>query len=159
MVAILSKMKGPSLYLRVIQMEIDVVNLKTLFRLRSAGISGAQALEYIISGGLHLTADEVASMANAPFDEFIALLSKQPYWSAISDVVTDRMDALSKVELRLDKYLNEYVWRSSTFNPLTVLPMLGYMLSKDTEVENITAIARGKEAGLSEETIKEHLIL
>jgi V/A-type H+-transporting ATPase subunit C len=159
MVELVSKMKGPSLYLRVIRMEIDVANLKTLFRLRKAGISGARALEYVIPGGLHLTDDLIEKMANAPFDEFVTLLSKQPYWGAISDFVTDKMESLSKIELRLEKYLNEYVWNSSTFNPLTVLPMLGYMLSKDTEVENITAIARGKEAGLSEEIIKDHLIL
>jgi len=159
MVELVSKMKGPSLYLRVIQMEIDVVNLKTLFRLRNAGISGARALEYVIPGGLHLTDEQIETMANASFDEFLTLLTKQPYWSVISDVLTDRIESLSKVEVRLDKYLNEYVWKSSTFNTLTVLPMLGYMLSKDTEVENVTAIARGKEAGLSEEIIKDHLIL
>jgi vacuolar-type H+-ATPase subunit C/Vma6 len=37
--------------------------------------------------------------------------------------------------------------------------MLGYMLSKDAEVDNIQAIVRGKEAGLSQEIIKDHLTL
>ncbi len=98
-------------------------------------------------------------MASAPFEEFVAQLSTYPYWDVISDIVTERMGSLSKIELRLDKYLNEHVWKTSTFYPLTVLPMLGYMLSKDTEVDNIQAIARGKEAGLSEDVIKDHLLL
>jgi V/A-type H+-transporting ATPase subunit C len=51
------------------------------------------------------------------------------------------------------------VWKIATYNPLTVLPMLGYMLSKDAEVDNIQAIVRGKEAGLSQEIIKSHLVL
>jgi V/A-type H+/Na+-transporting ATPase subunit C len=159
MVDLVSKITGSSLYLGVVQMEIDVANLKTLFRLKNAGISGSRVLEYIIPNGLYLTVQEIEKMANAPFTEFVTLLSKYPYWDAISDIVTERMESLSKIELRLDKYLNEHVWKTSTFHPLTVLPMLGYMLSKDTEVENIQAIARGKEARLSEEIIKDHLIL
>ena len=159
MMDIVSKITGSSLYLGVVQMEIDVVNLKTLFRLKNAGISGSRLLEYIIPNGLYLTSQEIEEMAAAPFAEFVSLLSKYPYWGAISDLVTERMESLSKIELRLDKYVDEHVWKTSGFHPLTVLPMLGYMLSKDTEVENIQAIARGKEAHLSEEIIKDHLIL
>ena len=157
MLDVVSRIKGPSLYLTVIKMEIDVANLKTLFRLKKAEISGSRVLEYVIPSGLYLSDKEIEKMADAPFDEFVALLSKYRYWSAISDIVTERMESLSKIELRLDKYLNEHVWTISTFNPLTVLPMLGYMLSKDTEVDNIQAIVRGKEAGLSQEVIKDHL--
>jgi V/A-type H+-transporting ATPase subunit C len=159
MVDLVSKITGSSLYLRVVQMEIDVANLKTLFRLRNAGISGARALEYIVPNGLYLTEQEIEKMVNAPFEEFVSLLGKYPYWGAISDLVTDGIESLSRIELRLDKYLNEHVWKTSTFYPLTVLPMLGYMLSKDTEVANIQAIARGKEAGLPEAIIKDHLIV
>jgi len=159
MVKIVSRITGSSLYLRVIQMEIDVANLKTIFRLRNAGISGSRALEYIIPNGLHLTDKDIEKLLNAPFEDFITLLNKYPYWSALSDVVTDRVESLAKVEVRLDKFLSEHVWKTSTSHPLTVLPMLGYMLSKDTEVANIQAIARGKEAGLPEAIIKDHLIL
>jgi V/A-type H+/Na+-transporting ATPase subunit C len=159
MVEIISRITGSSLYLRVVQMEIDIANLKTMFRLRNAGISGTRALEYIIPNGLYLTDQDIEKLVSAPFEEFVTLLNKYPYWSAISDVVTGRVESLSKVEVRLDKFLNEHVWKTSTFHPLTVLPMLGYMLSKDTEVTNIQAIARGKEAGLPEAIIKDHLIL
>jgi len=159
MLDLVSRIRGSSLYLTVIKMEIDVVNLKTLFRLKNADISSSRTPDYVIPGGLYLSDKEIEKMAAAPFDEFVALLSKYRYWGAISDIVTERMASLSKIELRLDKYLNEHVWQISIFNPLTVLPMLGYMLSKDTEVDNIQAIVRGKEAGLSPEIIKDHLIL
>jgi V/A-type H+-transporting ATPase subunit C len=108
---------------------------------------------------LYLTDKEIEKLADAPFNEFIEMLSKYRYWGAISDIITERMESLSKIELRLDKYLNEHVWKIATYNPLTVLPMLGYMLSKDAEVDNIQAIVRGKEAGLSQEIIKSHLVL
>jgi V/A-type H+/Na+-transporting ATPase subunit C len=159
MVDLVAKITRSSLYLNVVQMEIDVVNLKTLFRLKKAGISGSRLLEYILPNGLHISGQEIEKMANAPLAEFITMIGKYPYWDAISDIVTEQLEKLSQIELRLDKYLNEHVWKTSTFHPLTVLPMLGYMLSKDTEVENIQAIARGKEAHLPEEIIKDHLIL
>jgi V/A-type H+-transporting ATPase subunit C len=159
MVETVSKIKGSSLYLRVIQMEIDIANLKTIFRLRNAGISGARALEYVIPNGLYVADKNIEKLINAPFEDFVTLLNKYPYWGAISEVVTDRVESPSKVEVRLDKFLNEHVWKTSTSHPLTVIPMLGYMLSKDTEVSNIQAIARGKEAGLPEAIIKDHLIL
>ncbi|MGZ4865288.1 MAG: ATP synthase A1 subunit C [Halobacteriota archaeon] len=159
MVEIVSRITGSSLYLRVIQMEIDVANLKTIFRLRNAGISGSRALEYIVPNGLYLTDKDIEKLVNAPFEDFITLLNKYQYWDAISDVITDRVESLAKVEVQLDKFLNEHVWETSVSHPLTVLPMLGYMLSKDTEVSNIQAIARGKEAGLPEAIIKDHLIL
>jgi V/A-type H+-transporting ATPase subunit C len=154
-----SRIEGFSLYLKVVRMEIDVANLKTLFRLKTADISGSRVLQYIIPNGLYLTDKEIGKLADAPFDEFIEMLSKYRYWGAISDVITERMESLSKIELRLDKYLNEHVWKIATYNPLTVLPMLGYMLSKYAEVENIQAIVRGKEAGLSQEIIQPHLVL
>ncbi|MGA2884369.1 MAG: V-type ATP synthase subunit C [Halobacteriota archaeon] len=154
-----SRIIGFSLYLKVVRMEIDVANLKTLFRLKTADISGSRVLQYIIPNGLYLTDKEIEKLADAPFNEFIEMLSKYRYWGAISDIITERMESLSKIELRLDKYLNEHVWKIATYNPLTVLPMLGYMLSKDAEVDNIQAIVRGKEAGLSQEIIKSHLVL
>lgn len=159
MVDLVSRIAGSSLYLKVIQMEIDVANLKTLFRLKSAGISGSRVLPYIIPSGLYLTDKDIEKLAEAPFDEFVEMLSKYRYWGAISDIVTERMESLSQIELRLNKYLSEHAWRIATYNPLTVLPMLGYMFSKDAEVDNIQAIVRGKEAGLSQETIKSHLVL
>lgn len=154
-----AEITGNSLFLNVIRMEIDIANLKTLFRLKNAGISGSRALEYIIPGGLYFTDRVVRKMATASFEEFIGIVSASRYWSVMSDVVKEQVESLSIIELRLDKYLSEHVWKTSTSRPLTVLPILGYMLSKYVEVENIRAIARGKEAGLSQETIKDHLVL
>ena len=60
-------------------MEIDVANLKTLFRLKTADISGSRVLQYIIPNGLYLTDKEIEKLADAPFNEFIEMLSKYRY--------------------------------------------------------------------------------
>ena len=42
---------------------------------------------------------------------------------------------------------------------LSVAPVVSYILAKEREVENIRAIARGREAGLSENEIEEELVI
>ncbi len=155
----ISKATGFSLFLRYIKMEIDIVNVKTLFRLKRAGISGPRTLDYVIPGGLVFTDKDLKEMANASFEEFVSKLKSCRYWSAISDVVTERMESLHAIETRLDKFLADYVWRIARFYPISILPILGYMLSKYVELENIRAIVRGKEAKLSEETIRDYIVL
>ena len=43
--------------------------------------------------------------------------------------------------------------------PLSVCPVLSYVLAKEREVDNIRAIARGREAGLGPEAIEQELVI
>jgi V/A-type H+-transporting ATPase subunit C len=65
---------------------------------------------------------------------------------------------VSRIEARLRAYLVRYAWALSNYHPLSILPVLGYIVSKDTEVSNIRKIVRGKEAGLSAELIEEQVV-
>ncbi|MCK4455629.1 MAG: V-type ATPase subunit, partial [Thermoplasmata archaeon] len=47
----------------------------------------------------------------------------------------------------------------SHLHPLSILPVLDYLISKEIEVENIRIIARGKRDGLSESTIRDLLVI
>src|SRR2546425_1232761 len=47
----------------------------------------------------------------------------------------------------------------SHLHPLSILPILDYILRKDREVQNIRLIARGKESGLSTDVIRELLVV
>jgi V/A-type H+-transporting ATPase subunit C len=53
----------------------------------------------------------------------------------------------------------EYSEKLSNRYPLSVCPVLSYILAKEREVENIRAVARGREAGLSVEEIEEELVI
>jgi len=47
-----------------------------------------------------------------------------------------------------------------TIHPVSVTPVISYIiLAKEREVENIRAIARGKEAGLSADEIESELVI
>ena len=49
--------------------------------------------------------------------------------------------------------------RFSYLYPLSVLPVLDYLLKKEREVYNLRAIIRGKEAGLSNEIIEDLVVV
>jgi V/A-type H+-transporting ATPase subunit C len=148
---------GGGLLLKYVRREIDIRNLITLFRMNKAGVDAAIIQENLIPGGkLH---EELSRMAGQPFGEFLRGLEGYPFWSSISDIATSDLDAVSRIEARLRAYLVRYAWALSNYHPLSILPVLGYMVSKDTEVSNIRKIVRGKEAGLPAELIEEQVVV
>ena len=148
---------GGGLLLKYVRREIDIRNLITLFRMNKAGVDAAIIQENLIPGGkLH---EELSRMAGQPFGEFLRGLEGYPFWSSISDIATADLDAMSRIEARLRAYLVRYAWALSNYHPLSILPVLGYMVSKDTEVSNIRKIVRGKEAGLPAELIEEQVVV
>ncbi len=159
MIEVVSKITGNSLFLKFIKMEVDIANIKTLFRLKLAEIFGPDALDHTIPHGLYITDRQMIKMANASLEDFIGMLKTYRYWSAIAEAVSETTVSLSDVELLLDKYLADHAWRIARYHPLSILPILGYMVSKSVEVANLTAIARGKEANLPEDVIADHLVV
>lgn len=146
---------GGGLLLKYVRKEIDVKNLVTLFRMNKAGIEASVIQENLIPGGkLH---EELSRMAGQSYNEFVRGLEGYPFWSAISDVAAE-VGSVSRIEARLRAYLVRYAWALSNYHPLSILPVLGYIVSKDTEVSNIRKIVRGKEAGLSAELIEEQVV-
>jgi V/A-type H+-transporting ATPase subunit C len=148
---------GGGLLLKYVRREIDIKNLITLFRMNRAGIDAAVIQENLIPGGKLY--DELSRMAGQPFGEFLRGLEGYPFWSSISDIATADIDAISRIEARLRAYLIRYAWALSNYHPLSILPVLGYMVSKETEVSNIRKIVRGKEAKLPVELIEEQVVV
>jgi V/A-type H+/Na+-transporting ATPase subunit C len=148
---------GGGLLLKYVRREIDIRNLITLFRMNKAGIDAAIIQENLIPGGMYQ--DELSRMAGQPFPEFLRSLEGYPFWSAISDIATPNVEAISRIEARLKAYLVRYAWALSNYHPLSILPVLGYIVSKDTEVANIRKIALGKETGLPAELIEEQVVV
>ncbi|MDF0590584.1 V-type ATP synthase subunit C [Candidatus Methanocrinis natronophilus] len=146
---------GGGLLLKYVRKEIDVKNLVTLFRMNKAGIEAAVIQDNLLAGGkLH---EEFSRMAGQSYNEFVRGLEGYPFWGAISDVVAEG-GSVSRIEARLRAYLVRYAWALSNYHPLSILPVLGYIVSKETEVSNIRKIVRGKEAGLSAELIEEQVV-
>lgn len=149
---------GNKLFLKFLRTEIDLKNIKLLFRMKRAGMERDEILNNLIPGGIELKENQLVRLASLPLSEFIHALEEYPYWKAISDVVED-LSTLINIETRLDKYGLEYASSISHYYPLSILPVLDYILSKKIEVDNLRIIVRGKETDLPEDIIKAHLVM
>ncbi|KCZ71343.1 ATP synthase A1, C subunit [Candidatus Methanoperedens nitroreducens] len=149
---------GNKLFLKFLRTEIDLKNLKMLFRMKRAGMERDDIIKLLIPGGMELKDSDLTRLASMPLNEFVRALEEYSYWNAISDVSGD-LTSLVNIEPRLDKYGLVYASRISYYYPLSILPILDYILSKKIEVDNLRIIVRGKETSLPEEIIKAHLVM
>jgi len=155
-------MQADRVFRRYIATEIDIMNLKTLFKLKFDNISVEKVSELLIPGGRELPHAAMLRLAAAEgFEAFMNELAGFGLFEGIREAAGRVKDSgsLNEVLLALDRVL---VGRSHQFSqlfPLSVLPVIDYLLRKKVEVDNLRAIARGKQSGLSEEEIKSLLVL
>ncbi len=149
---------GNKLFLKFLKTEIDLKNLKMLFRMKRAGMEREEIIKLLIPGGMELKDSDMARLASLPFGDFVRALEEYSYWNAISDVSAE-LTSLINIETRLDKFGLTYASRISYYYPLSILPILDYILSKKIEVDNMRIIVRGKETALPDDIIKAHLVM
>ncbi len=149
---------GNKLFLKFLKTEIDLKNLKMLFRMKRAGLDHNEILKILIPGGMELKDADLNRLASVPLNDFARSLEEYSYWEAIADIGAD-MTSLINIETRLDKYGLLYASRISYYYPLSILPVLDYIMSKKMEIDNLRMIVRGKETSLPEDIIKAHLVM
>jgi V/A-type H+-transporting ATPase subunit C len=154
--------KADELFVSFIRREIDFTNLRTLFRLKRAGLEHEKILGMLIPGGARLKMDDLRKLAQAPgFDDFINLLKEYSYWAETADAVERyrQTGSLNAVEIALYKEQIAFAEKISHLYPLSICPVIGYAIRKNVEVNNIRTISRGKEMELSDEVIKNQLVI
>jgi V/A-type H+-transporting ATPase subunit C len=149
---------GNKLFLKFLKTEIDLKNLKMLFRMKRAGMERDEIVKNLIPGGMELKDNDFVRLASLSMGDFVRALEEYSYWNAISDV-SGELTSLRDIEMRLDKYGLTYASRISYYYPLSILPILDYILSKKIEVDNVRIIVRGKETSLPDDIIKAHLVM
>ncbi len=154
-----SKSKDRKLFATFIKTEIDIKNLKTLFRMKKAEVDSDEILDLIIDGGLELSIKNIKKLLPLSYNDFIQALDKYSYWDSISDAVTSGTDSLINVETQLVKHSLKSASSFSHVYPLSIVPIMDYIISKRNEVNNLRIITRGKVANLSDEIIKNQLVI
>lgn len=155
----MGKSKGEKLSLKFIKTEIDLKNLKTLFRTKKADLPKDEIMELLIPGGAELKDGDLHRLVSLSWPDFIKSQEDYSYWSALSEVISEDMSSLMDVEAELDKYAMKYSSKVSHYYPLSILPIFDYIVRKNNEINNLRTIARGKESALSDDIIKKHLVM
>jgi V/A-type H+-transporting ATPase subunit C len=146
-------------YREFLEAEIDFRNARNALRLARSG-ADIDPSAYYIEGGTLFSASDLNALASN-LDELLATIREGPYGDRLSDALDEfeRADSLISFERALDGALLEYSDRLGVVHPLSVAPIISYILAKEREVDNIRAIARGREAGLGEEEIEGELVI
>lgn len=141
-----------------LQREIDIVNLKTLLRVWAAKASFNR--EIFLEGGLEMTTEELKEMVTLDKATLIGRLSAYSFYEQIGpDLERVETTGVGALLRKVEKVHLIEAARYSHLHPLSILPILDYIVRKDREVQNIRLIARGKESGLSNDLIKELLVV
>ncbi|WP_137286601.1 V-type ATP synthase subunit C [Halorussus salinisoli] len=151
--------RATQLYVEFLQAEIDFRNARNALRIARTG-ADLDPADYFIEGGQLFRASELSQLSTS-VDELATFIRDSTYGDDLSEALDEleRADSLIGFEHALDAALLEYSDHLSHVFPLSICPVLAYVLAKEREVDNIRAIARGREAGLSEDEIENELVI
>lgn len=154
--------KADALLNQFARREVDVTNLKVLLKLKAEKIPEDQIAKYLIPGGFEFEIERLRSLAaaegmGAVLDEIERSSIGQELKGAIDKYKADKK--LSGMTIALDKTLVGASEKFAHFYPLSVLPIVNYMIRKKAEVDNIRILARGKQAKLESKVMEELLVM
>lgn len=146
-----------AVYMDFLKAEIDLLNARNA--LRAAGSPDLDTHDYFVEGG-SIPEEELARLADNR-EELVNALRESRYGELAGDALDELMStgSLAEFDRALDELLLEYSERMTNQNPLSIAPVISYILAKEREVNNIRGIARGKEAGLTTEEIEEEVVI
>jgi V/A-type H+-transporting ATPase subunit C len=149
------------LFLEYIREEIDLVNLKTLLMTKYESVEPAVIASMILPNG-KLPDKVMHPLIDAPdFSRFLEELRKIPEYHALSQNIEaiERTNSLSHIIRVSEKNHLKKATKRSYLHPLSILPILDYIIRKRIEVENLRILIRVKEKGLPEEIIEELMVI
>lgn len=151
--------RAMQLYVEFLSAEVDFRNMRNAFRLARSGTE-LDPSEYYIEGGRLFDEDELQQLVRNT-DQLIEHIRQSSYGDDLDEALSALAEADSLIEFEhaLDAATLEYADKMSNRYPLSVCPVLAYVLAKEREVDNVRAIARGREAGLSEDEIEAELVI
>jgi V/A-type H+-transporting ATPase subunit C len=146
------------LYRQVLQAEIDFRNARNALRLSRTG-TDLDPEEYYIAGGRLFEPGELRQLVGS-FDDLVEFIRESTYGDDLSEALSEleQADSLIQFEQALDGALLAYSDTLSYTYPISICSAISYILAKEREIENIRAIARGREVGLAVEEIEEEIV-
>ncbi|MDO8642732.1 MAG: V-type ATPase subunit [Candidatus Woesearchaeota archaeon] len=139
--------------------EIDVLNIKTLLRLKREKMHPAEIEKYLIFSGATLSRETLRRLLKInSLEELVEEIKKRGYCKRVDMDRLKKEGSLIDIETHLQHYLLEKANLLLHQHLLTVNVILGYMLAKEIEVRNLKILIKGKGLGLPEEYLGRELI-
>jgi Archaeal/vacuolar-type H+-ATPase subunit C len=130
-----------------------------MLRLSRSGASLDPAA-YFLDGGALFRLETVDALVQNP-DELLATIRESLYGDRLSGMLAavEAGASLIPAEHAVEAALLATADSLGYENPLSITPVLSFILAKRREVDNVRAIARGREAGLDVETLESEVVI
>ncbi|MDR2865890.1 MAG: ATP synthase A1 subunit C [Methanomassiliicoccaceae archaeon] len=160
LISIVPSSRPKRLFQEFIRREIDTINLETILILKMEGIRGEEVMEFFIDGGKQIDKKLATQLANAESISAAANdLAQLDFYEDIKEALDAETKSLKDLVAGMKKYHIRQAKKFSHLYPLSVIPILDFMIHKNIEVDNIRIIARGIESGIDREMIKGLLVI
>jgi V/A-type H+-transporting ATPase subunit C len=148
------------LFLEFIREEIDLVNIKTLCMTKFESVESTALCSMIIPGGKIPEKTMKLLCDSSDFESFLEECQKISEYEVFRNSLgtIKQTGSLSHMIRQLEKDHLTKATKKSYLHPLSILPILDYIVRKRIEVENLRIITRAKEKGLSDQVIQELLV-
>lgn len=147
---------------RVLGIQVDILNLVTVFRMIKNEVSHGEAERYFLEGGRAIRKDIYLDLTKlSDVDEVLDALKRTPYGEALDDAAVRylEMQSIPVFERALEELLMRRALTAGVRDPHGVGVAIAYLWGKQNEVTNIRIIVRGKEVGMPADRVREELIL
>jgi V/A-type H+-transporting ATPase subunit C len=155
---LLKKAKGSrGKLLNLVKMEIDIVNIMMLLKLKKSGKRLKESGIDLIAGGKYFPIERLVELERQNVEEIVSAVKKSPF----GDYAPARISGSSLTEMEdgLKRYVAEYGLKLLKEPGFTITPMIGYFIAKKTEADNIRMLTRGKQSKLQESVMASQMIL
>ncbi|NTW71653.1 MAG: V-type ATP synthase subunit C [Eubacteriaceae bacterium] len=148
---------GEGFISKFLKISIDLINLKTMFRVKKQNKEKDFLETVILQGGI-LDKDVFMNSLNDSMDNLAQKLSYTDYYNILRLSVEDYLKTgkINTFEKLSDDFIMEYI-KKSKFMSFGPEPLLAYLTAKETEIKNIRIIMVGKLNKVAPESIRERL--
>ena len=148
------------LYQDFVRKEIDITNIETILKLKMEGVHGEEVMKYFISGGKDIDKKLATQLANAEtVSAALNDLAQLDFYDDIKEALDAEANSLRDIVAGMKKYKMKMTKSFSHLYPLSIIPIIDYMIHKENEVNNIRIVARGIDSGLDKDTINGLLVI
>lgn len=142
----------------LVKTQIDLINLRTMLRIRKMGKPQSFAKEAMLPGG-SISTDLLAAGTAEPKEAVLQSFSGTKYGRLLSDVASaldGGAESMAYAETACGDYLIEYM-KSAKRVTFGVEPLVAYIFAKENEVKQLRIILVGKNSGMDTELLKRRL--
>jgi V/A-type H+-transporting ATPase subunit C len=147
--------KPAKIYRTLVMRTIDVVNAKNLMEMMQDGVDPERFREYMVPGGEALSVEKLCELSAKKPDEALQAI-KEALNNDLGGVDTS---SANMIAIQLDNYLMGLSEKLSKIYPLSIVPVIDFIIRKEKETKFLRIIVKGKEHALPEEKIRRLLAI